>query len=259
MKIISKYNDYYDSVQAYGADPKTIYIRNEKTIDDKEDLVLKTLWNDNSEILFDLAFVGSEYKWICFENLYFVFFCAKIYLCFEISIPKKRINPTIPEKEYHYCYNIKDIDKIIYKYGTKKHIKEYNSRLTKNEKRNYIWNKPQSRKSFIQLINKFAKIQDNKIFELHHKFETPCLYFSTSKYSTWNKKTNILLNPILKDIQFYKVFDSYRAFQEISMFISGIMGGKSPPTIEISDEIRKEKHGFDKWSFKKEPTKRKNK
>ncbi len=255
MKIISKYNDYYDSVQAYGSDPKTIYVRKEKTIDDKEHAILNTLWNNSEEILFDLNFIGEQYKNICFENLYFVFFCAKIFPCFEISVPKNPPNPGINAKEYRYCYNINDIDKIIYKYGTKKHLKEYNNKLTKNEKRSYIWGKPKNRKSLIQLINKFAKIPGNKIFELHHKFGTPCFYFSSSKYNAWNKKTNIVLNPVLKDIEFYKVFDSYRAFQEISMFISGIMGGKSPPTIEISDKIRKEKHGFDKWSFRKESTK----
>lgn len=62
----------------------------------------------------------------------------------------------------------------------------------------------------------------------------------------------IILNPVLKEIEFYKKIDSFTAFQELSMFISGIMGGKSPCMIEISNDDKIAKHGFDKYSFRKE-------
>ena len=55
----------------------------------------------------------------------------------------------------------------------------------------------------------------------------------------------------LSDIEFQKIVDPFTSFQELSMFISGVMGGKSPPIIQLKDEDLIGKHGFDKWSFRK--------
>jgi len=53
-------------------------------------------------------------------------------------------------------------------------------------------------------------------------------------------------------MEFFKIVDPFTAFQELSMFIGGIMGGKSPIMIEVADKDRIAKHGFDKFSFRKE-------
>ncbi len=39
----------------------------------------------------------------------------------------------------------------------------------------------------------------------------------------------------------------------IQRLFSGILGGSSPKIIEISDHVRKLKHGFDEHSFRKAP------
>lgn len=63
--------------------------------------------------------------------------------------------------------------------------------------------------------------------------------------------------PSLKEVQFAKVFDPYRAFQEITMWIGGILSGIEHPTVQITNDIVKaEKHGFErKLSFRKAKTK----
>jgi hypothetical protein len=46
------------------------------------------------------------------------------------------------------------------------------------------------------------------------------------------------------------------AFQEIQMFISGVLGIDENPTVEVSDKDKIISRGFDyKWSFRKEPKK----
>jgi hypothetical protein len=59
--------------------------------------------------------------------------------------------------------------------------------------------------------------------------------------------------PSLKELQFAKVFDPYMAFQEITMWIGGVLSGMENPTAQITDDmIKAEKHGFDrKLSFRK--------
>jgi len=39
--------------------------------------------------------------------------------------------------------------------------------------------------------------------------------------------------------------------QELSMFVDGVMAGQMPPMVEVSNEVRVHKAGFDKWSFRK--------
>ena len=57
----------------------------------------------------------------------------------------------------------------------------------------------------------------------------------------------------LKDVDFVKVMDPVRAFQEISMWIGGVLPRPGPPMVQITDpEVRLAKRGFDRWSFRKE-------
>ena len=53
----------------------------------------------------------------------------------------------------------------------------------------------------------------------------------------------------LKQIGFAKAVDPYTAFQELSMWIGGVLGGTSLETVNIKDDkVLIENHGFDKIS-----------
>lgn len=60
------------------------------------------------------------------------------------------------------------------------------------------------------------------------------------------------VNPTgLKKLGFAKALDPYTAFQELSMWIGGILGGTSPEIVSITDDkVLIENHGFDKHSFR---------
>ena len=81
---------------------------------------------------------------------------------------------------------------------------------------------------------------------LHEKFNSPIFML----YSSWHDGNNVVVNPILKDMNFQVVFDPYRAFQRIDMFLSGVMQSSENKMVKISDKIRKYKHGFDETSFR---------
>jgi len=63
--------------------------------------------------------------------------------------------------------------------------------------------------------------------------------------------------PRLKDVEFYRKINPYQAFQEIEMWVGGVLPGVSPDTAAVDDATRLVKHGFDKTSFKKAKTKKK--
>ncbi len=57
----------------------------------------------------------------------------------------------------------------------------------------------------------------------------------------------------LQTFNFAKVLDPYTAFQEISMWVGGVLPRDGNPMVEITDpKIKLAKHGMDKWSFRKQ-------
>jgi hypothetical protein len=63
----------------------------------------------------------------------------------------------------------------------------------------------------------------------------------------------------LKDVEFFRVFDPHTTYQEIFMYISGVLGGNMKEIPEMSDDDMRDSKGFDKWSFRKEPSSKKKK
>jgi hypothetical protein len=70
--------------------------------------------------------------------------------------------------------------------------------------------------------------------------------------SKWKEDAAFEVNPTgLKQIGFAKAIDPYTAFQELSMWIGGILGGTSPEMVSITDDkVLIENHGYDKHSFR---------
>jgi hypothetical protein len=66
----------------------------------------------------------------------------------------------------------------------------------------------------------------------------------------------VTLNAILAKIEFFKVLDAWRAFQELEMFLGGIAAPENRVPVIIADKDRIAQHGFDNMSFRKPPTKR---
>ena len=57
---------------------------------------------------------------------------------------------------------------------------------------------------------------------------------------------------MLTEYDFQKAMDPFSMFQEISMFVSGVLPRNPNPMVEITDDkVKVAKHGFDKWSFRK--------
>jgi len=72
-------------------------------------------------------------------------------------------------------------------------------------------------------------------------------------YDTMNgNNATFIVNALLKKYEFYKVIDAFTAFNEIQMFIGGVLGTGENDIIVIDDKYKIKKHGFDKWSFRRE-------
>lgn len=69
-------------------------------------------------------------------------------------------------------------------------------------------------------------------------------------------KYPLTYNASLKKYKFFKVFSTALAYQEISMYLGGVLGQGNPTIPEISNKDMIEAKGFDlKTSFRKDKSK----
>lgn len=87
-----------------------------------------------------------------------------------------------------------------------------------------------------------------------HEFHN---YKDSQQHPLWKfRGISVIRNPRLDDYDVKTICDPYTAFQEIYQYISGVLGGRFPETVEINDKELAKKKGFGhKYAFRKEPEK----
>jgi hypothetical protein len=70
-------------------------------------------------------------------------------------------------------------------------------------------------------------------------------------YTHESGMSKFVVNAPLSPVRFFERMDAWTMFQEIDMFISGMLPASSNETVEVSDRSKIAKHGFDEWSFRK--------
>jgi hypothetical protein len=95
----------------------------------------------------------------------------------------------------------------------------------------------------------------------HKKFERIFMEKKVPIFIVRTRRPGVVIetNPLLKKYRFMKAKDPYSAMQEVHMYLSGVIGMADRDMTEIGNDDRIKQRGFDKWSFRKEPTKKKRK
>ena len=220
MLIISNFKDYYDAALYTGIDKKLVYRRFTDSIDN---------------VHFD---INSIYSYGCLDRINVsnitsvtfafgeIIFCGKTYKFIEVTTTKNWYDDKI--HSYSYFYNLEDL---VSKYP------KVQKRLDRGQ--NYYYNRDPR-----EWLNE--KVPDRRIEMLDKKLPI----VATEQY-------RIVKNPPLADYEFWKVMDCMHTFQELSMFIGAMQNREE--LVDIDDEHKARGKGFDCYSFKKEPTKRKRK
>jgi len=235
MKIISNYKDYYDGCQKYGIDTTIQYIRKEQNID----LLGKDLNLPTSQQLS----LGRTFYNNFIKSVSIIGFCGKLYPYFTF-INEQNVN------DIHIINNIKDMCIFIETHLKKEEIKSF----YEEKKHSYF-------RHGLDLLYDFTHNMVNNYFNTYSGSEDSLDLFDKYKVPIFKveqkerEKYTLTLNPNLKELNFMKLIDPFTAYQEIEMFISGVIGVQNPELIQISDKYKIEKKGFDKWSFRKQSKK----
>lgn len=247
MKIISSFKDYYDiSSYIFGndQDPNIKFIRetkncllNEININSikKEIEFCKEILRTVNHITNNSQYFGNG---ICICGG-IILFCGKVYpyytfnLAFQpiIIFGYNKLISKLSDKNF-IDSKLKNID---YAKHEKKKIKYTLEKITVANK----W------------YNNLLEHKDNYTIgdDIFKFFDCPVLSVDDYYFNVITK------NPILNHYRFHQVFDPYLAYQEIEMYLGNNLAKQMDPEIKLSDEIKAEIHGFDKWSFRKQSSK----
>lgn len=236
MHIVSKIKDYYDSAVGMGIDKSIVYVRHQKQMDLPDD-VLEILGVENTLTWLDglqlrsQSFIGKEEKTKIFTIL--IGFCGKIYIGYKIY---KEVG--ISEDKYDIKYDTKEVEDLI------------------DFKKSASWNMSE-KKCIANFRNFKTDIASIDTMEIFRKYNTPV--FAVGHHNSFLDKNQFIVNPILKDYQFARVFDPYTAFQEIQMFVSGVLpSGDNSPETKMTEKQKVNQHGFDeKYGFRTRPKNKK--
>ncbi len=239
MLILTKQRkDYYDGVaQTTGIDKTIVYDRQLVEFDRKEmpNFFTHHTWEfmkNKTNIHYNNLSRFSLTNNIKYEKYshFIVGFCGKLYVGWKLYL------------EISENYSKKLITEITYDVNLIKSI-------TKESK--FYGN--------IEDHIKYISTVDN--IDIFRKYKTPIFVYDsdcdrTSIGHLSGSIEKFLLNPTLKDYEFYKIFDAFQAFQEIQMFLGGVLGSGEKEMVQIEDKYKIVQHGFDlKTSFRKDKSK----
>ncbi len=234
MRIISKFRDYYDSVQGYGQDDELVYVRNKF----EENTTLLPMLSTRHGFR-DLVSRPDRVE----QKM--VGFCGKIY-------PVVHMEMGSVEK---FCYTKEEVHNFVMEYWDKPRKEMY---LGHNY--GYRYYSPLITRRSLQLFFEDVKVKVDSFKNLVEENNCPIFIAEYGKY--YKDPNKIVYNARLKDVGFYRLFDSYTAYQEISMYLGGVLGltnRRGKPTYQgekmddtVSDKDMITAKGFDKYSFRKD-------
>ena len=264
MRIIAKNHDYYDSAMAYGQDPSVVFERREEEFRgynrrgwDKE-----CDWPEGYHFMsprmgsrgrLRQGFDQTSGKWDVEYTGFTVAFCGRLYP--GIKLHTWSHHPYTDNN--HFAYTFEEyaalLDKLGIEFIEPKHRRVYEHGRhgsPRNEKdcEEYFKRSGEDHIGFFGEARKPIVVWQDSV-----DYSGPTLHF----------------NPELRKWSFFKVFDAFSAFQELDMFVGGVMSrevhvpnretNKLPNPVHIGDGDMRDKKGFDDWSFKTRPGKKKRK
>ena len=217
MKIISKFQDYYDSAMGYGVDTTQVLIRKTTEVGKVDE---KSVWDLSGPdwIRHSFSSQGIDY------DEFVVGFCGKFYKGVKVKGDIFSKAPTV------YLYDVQS-------------VREYER---KHKDGSYRYYSPSIDKVLLHPV-----ILKEEVFFQHN---CPVLLWHYVYDERGRGRFVLTKWPCLKDIGFQRIIDPYTAFQEINMYQFGVLGCTEKDICEISDKDRLDQRGFDmKYGFRKRP------
>jgi hypothetical protein len=245
MRIISKFHDYYDTASAYGIDMECVYVRHTK---ETTSPLRRRVGNHTVQMHMkdkrDSPMCGKYFEYPSFSFL--VGFCGEIYP--GISITKQNPYYRTGNEKPVVFYSAQDVSNYVASEGFDPKYGDGRFYL-RDDGYDYALNSEQ------KLIEFFGKDR-NQFKDLFREYHCPVWAIGPGIKNPY--RTFLILDPRLQPYMFYRVKDPVTAFQEIHQYLSGVLGNKEKDAISTDDKYLVHSKGFNKWSFRNEPGKKRS-
>lgn len=247
MLIVSKFHDYYDSAMGFGVDKALVYTRSQET---------------GGIVRLPRAHFGpheERHRKTNGEQIYIkseivpLVFCGEVFYRHVALVKVSFGERYFPDRHFTH-HSKKGLLSAIYK--------EYGLSEKTDDKPRWMGSRWELKDDGITFEEALAN-QD--LIALSIREGTPVFLLRNLKHGEKDPFARgieigprdvtfvVEKNPSLKELGFFQVKDPYQAFQDIAMFLGGVMGVGDRPMVQLSDKEVHQKHGFDKMSFRKAP------
>lgn len=241
MRIIGG-RDYYDNARAFGSDSQIVFNRTQ---------------TEKSELFSLLPFVGE--RWLP-------------------EFERKEKLRGVPYWKSRYVHGKFDsgkyshtLDFVIVIFAGKLYRGLRHDIYTTPMTRHHFWSDEKAYQTLDDLGLVYRRGYDNQPFPklgCHDLTKTQTQYLIDNRISIaidadwadvrYKKERWRIDTDGLKDVDFAKIVDPFQAFQELSMWVGGVLPQMTNPIVELlGEDIMLAKHGMDGMSFKKYPSKTK--
>lgn len=218
MKVASKFTDYYDGALHIFPEATPFYLRETKTVQSQ---YLNSLVHPRFDVVAKVNNIRTKFEYAILG------FCGKLYPIYY-TYPHNSFLAKSKYRELFYSKGdlmsvCKDIESNIF--GQQNSFEAVNELVKKD-----FWSK-----IFIE-------------------FRIPVFLYQKS--TDYRVGWELIANPSLKELRFFKQMNPYTAIQELEMFFNNELCDSSTPPMPVgSDVVIAASKGFDKYSFRNLPKK----
>lgn len=228
MRILSRFHDYYDRAMAHGADHSRVFVRDtiEYSGASQDSPVPEYL----SKFL-GLVKGGGDHGKVRFQA-FLVAFAGKLYPGIHAYVlgsgdPINGTGNTVSEFFY-------DQESFL------AFAEQYNVNLD----RKYFMDQQTAAQRYASFFALKGSTAEAATFAEHG---------IAMAIATRRNHGEVLVNPQLKAVEFFRVLDAWQAYQELDMYLGALAAPDTKPPVQVADKDRIAQHGFDRQSFRKRP------
>jgi hypothetical protein len=228
VRIISPFHDFYDAIQKTGQDRSVLYLRRPVEVELSYTALPTFGYTDYYHL--------RQYRLDIAQH--FVGFCGTLYPALRLSISLLTFGHDVEYVAY-------DADQAT-AWLAENLPKSAATHLYESNKRDRWYRCYPRHHHFVEA---FSKAHEDAPVDLFEQFNAP-IFVASSKPT--GRDWNVVVNGVLKDLEFYRIKPPQQAFQDLAMWVGG-RAQPMKPAPPVSDVVMAEAKGFDRWSFRKEP------
>ena len=236
MRIVAKgkLKDYYDRISRFDADPHPTWVRDERLVEVGLEVYNPVAHNRREG--------GKPYRGEIGSHVCYVGFCGEV-RAFEVVELTRGDGTEAPEAIVQECIPGAVLSSFTGEFVTACLELDFSGlgpEPASDKQRDPDW-----------CMRRFAhEARGLERLGLFKKFNTPTFNLTESHRYTGNLTLNCRLGPF----GFQRIVSAEQAWQRIRMFLEGELNAPRDPVMPVGgDKVVAAAHGYDKWSFRREP------